>query len=101
MKKLFIAAALVLGMGSVAFAQSVNTNEVQTVVSVNDFTPIEVKDLPQEVQDAIAANYPEATIKEAAMQKNEDETVTYQITLTAADGTEVVALFNEKGEELK
>ena len=54
MKKLFVAVALVMGLGtSVAVANTV-MNEVEVSVMVNEFTPIEVKDLPQAVQDAIA-----------------------------------------------
>ena len=46
MKKFFVAVALVMGLGTtVAFAENL-TSGVETVMAVNDFTPIEVKDLP-------------------------------------------------------
>ena len=46
MKKLFVAAALVMGLGtSAAFADNFMVDSV-TVTMINDFTPIEVKDLP-------------------------------------------------------
>ena len=46
MKKSFVAVALVMGLGTtVAFAENL-TSGVETVMAVNDFTPIEVKDLP-------------------------------------------------------
>ena len=44
MKKFFVAVALVMGLGTtVAFAENL-TSGVETVMAVNDFTPIEVKD---------------------------------------------------------
>lgn len=53
MKKLFVAAALVMGLGtSAAFADNFMVDSV-TVTMINDFTPIEVKDLPAAVQEAI------------------------------------------------
>ena len=54
MKKLFVAVALVMGLGtSVVFAENFHTN-VDSVALINEFKPIDVKDLPQAVQDAIA-----------------------------------------------
>ena len=59
MKKFFVAVALVMGLGTtVAFAENL-TSGVETVMAVNDFTPIEVKDLPAAVQEAITKNYAE------------------------------------------
>lgn len=56
MKKIFVAVALVMGLGTtVAFAENL-TSGVETVMAVNDFTPIEVKDLPAAVTEAIAKN---------------------------------------------
>ena len=41
MKKIFVAVALVMGLGTtVAFAENL-TSGVETVMAVNDFTPIE------------------------------------------------------------
>ncbi len=101
MKKLFVAAALVMGLGTtVAFAENL-TSGVETVMAVNDFTPIEVKDLPAAVQEAITKNYAEATIKEAAVEANEDGTKTYKVVLTDEEGTESTVLFSESGEVLK
>ena len=51
MKKSFVAVALVMGLGTtVAFAENL-TSGVETVMAVNDFTPIEVKDLPAAVTE--------------------------------------------------
>lgn len=49
MKKLFVAVALVMGLGtSVAFAENFHAS-VDSVNIVNEFKPIEVKKLPQAV----------------------------------------------------
>ena len=101
MKKKFVAIALVMGLGTtVAFAENL-TSGVETVMAVNDFTPIEVKDLPAAVQEAITKNYAESTIKEAAVEANEDGTKTYKVVLTDEEGTESTVLFSESGEVLK
>ena len=72
MKKFFVAVALVMGLGTtVAFAENL-TSGVETVMAVNDFTPIEVKDLPAAVTEAIAKNFAESTVKEAAVEAAED-----------------------------
>ena len=50
MKKVLFAVALGMGLGSsVAFAGNM-VSDVEIVVMVNDYKPIEVKDLPQAVQ---------------------------------------------------
>ena len=86
MKKLFVAVALVMGLGtSVAFADNFMVDSV-TITMINDFTPIEVKDLPAAVQEAITKNYAESTIKEAAVEANEDGTKTYKVVLTDKEG---------------
>ena len=98
MKKLFLAVALVMGLGtSVAFANNM-VSDVEIATMINEFKPIDVKELPQAVQDAIKENYSEATIKEAAVEVAEDGTKTYKVTLVDASGTENPVLFNEKGE---
>ena len=101
MKKLFVAVALVMGLRtSVAFADNFMVDSV-TITMINDFTPIEVKDLPAAVQEAITKNYAESTIKEAAVEANEDGTKTYKVVLTDKEGTESTVLFSESGEVLK
>ena len=52
-----------MGLGtSVAFANNM-VSDVEIVTMINEFKPIDVKELPQAVQDAIKENYSEATIK--------------------------------------
>lgn len=50
MKKLFLAVALVMGLGtSVAFANNM-VSDVEIATMINEFKPIDVKELPQAVQ---------------------------------------------------
>ena len=101
MKKLFVAVALVMGLGtSVAFAENFHAS-VDSVNIVNEFKPIEVKDLPQAVLDAVTKDYAEFTIKEAYVEEVEG-TKTYKVVLLtdAGDNTAAV-LYTEKGEVLE
>ena len=101
MKKSFVAVALVMGLGtSATFADNFMVDSV-TVTMINDFTPIEVKDLPAAVTEAIAKNFAESTVKEAAVEAAEDGSKTYQVVLTDKEGAESTVFFNEKGEILK
>ena len=102
MKNLFVAVAMVMGLGtSVAFANNSMAVDAETVTMINDFTPIEVKDLPAAVQEAITKNYAESTVKEAAVEAKEDGTKTYKVVLTDKEGTESTVLFSESGEVVK
>ena len=61
-----------MGLGTtVAFAGNL-TSGVETVMAVNDFTPIEVKDLPAAITEAIAKNFAESIVKEAAVEATEE-----------------------------
>lgn len=100
-EKVLFAVALVMGLGSsVAFAGNM-VSDVEIVVMVNDYKPIEVKDLPQAVQDTIKKDFADLTIKEAAVEESEEGTKTYKVTFTDAEGTDSEVFFNEKGEVLK
>lgn len=101
MKKVLFAVALVMGLGtSVALADNMKEN-VAVAVTANDFTPIDVKDLPQAVQDAIKQNYPESAIKAASVEAKEDGSKTYKVVVTDAAGTESEVVLNENGEVQK
>lgn len=101
MKKVLFAAALVMGLGSsVAFANNMES-DVEIVAMVNEYKPIDVKELPQAVLDTIKKDYAESTVKEAAVEVAEDGAKTYKVTLVDAAGTESAVLFNEKGEVVK
>lgn len=95
MKKLFVAVALVMGVGTtVAFAADNQTTTASVAVAVNDFVPVEVDDLPQAVKDTLAKDYADYMVKEAAVEANEDGTQTYKVTLTAQDDTEQTVLLS-------
>lgn len=102
MKKLFVAVALMMTLGtSVALAGNAWTNNVETVAPNDDYTQIELKHLPQAITDAVAKNYEGNSIKEAYVKTAEDGTKTYKIILMDGEETETTVLFNEKGEEVK
>lgn len=99
MKKIFVAIALIAGLGtSVSFAATETANAVSIELSATDYTPIEVKDLPQAIQETLAKNLSEYTVKSAAYQQDEDGVKTYLITLVDAEGSEANVLFTENGE---
>lgn len=101
MKKLFVAVALVMGVGtSVAFAGNMSTN-VCAVASIYEFKPVDVKDLPQVVQDAIKKDYADLLVKEAAVEEDEEGGKTYKVVLVNQDNEESTVYYNENGEELK
>lgn len=102
MKKLFVAVALVMGMGTtVSFAGNLSQVMSENILAIQDFTPIEVKDLPTAIQEVLTKDYAESTIKEASVEAKEDGTKVYKVVLTDKDGNENAVLFNEKGEVLK
>ena len=102
MKKLFVAAALVMGLStSVALANNIWTNRVETVISTDEYIQIELKYVPQTIMDAITKNYEGNTIKEAYVKTAEDGTKTYKIILIDGEETETIVLFNDKGETVK
>ena len=100
MKKIFLAVALVAGLGtSVAFANVTSAaTEISVKLNVADFTPMELKDLPPAVQEALDKNFSEYTLKSAAYQESEEGVKTYQVTVVDSEGTESNILFTEQGE---
>ena len=74
--------------------------ENQTQAPQDEYTKVEVKDLPEAVAQAIAKSYEGATIKEAYVSEKETGKV-YKVILTTKDAQEVTVLLNEKGEEVK
>ena len=102
MKKLFVAAALVMSLGtSVVLADNVKCNETESVCVADEFVVIELKDVPQAVQDAVAKNYEGSSIKEAHAKTAEDGKKTYKLILVDGNQAESIILFNDKGEEVK
>ena len=102
MKKLFVAVALMMALGtSVVLANNAWTSNVETIAPNDDYTQIELKHVPQAITDAVAKNYEGNSIKEAYVKTAEDGTKTYKIILMDGEETETTVLFNEKGEEVK
>ena len=101
MKKVLVAVAVLMGLGSsVAFAQVVKDSiAVETVVQnpQDEFTKIEMKDLPEAVTQAIAKTYEGSSIKEAFVAEKESGKV-YKAIVTTKDAKDVTVLVNEKGE---
>ena len=99
MKKVLVAVALVMGLGSsVAFAQNAeNANAVVATAQApqDEYTKIEVKDLPAAVTEALGKAYPESTIKEASVTTKEEGKF-YKVVVTQKDGTDVTVVLNEK-----
>ena len=102
MKKVLVALAMVMGLGSsVAFAYVVSGTQSVEQTQQNpqdEFTKVEVKDLPQAIQDALTKNFSEYTVKSAAYQEDEDGVKIYQVTVVDEEGTEANIFFTEKGE---
>lgn len=98
MKKIVLMVAVV---ACVAFASQ--TSQALTVkttvvnVAEDEFQKVEVKDIPQAVQDAIAKSYEGCSIKEAFVA-GEEGAKKYKVVLLSADEKEQTVLFNEKGE---
>ena len=108
MKKVLVALAMVMGLGSsVAFAYVVSgTQSVEQTQQVpqDEFTKIEVKDLPQAVVNTLAKDYERATIKEVFVAEKEIGKV-YKVVLVLTkddqSAEEVTVLLNEKGESVE
>lgn len=106
MKKMMFTLAMVMGLGTtVAFANNVysaDDDKTTTTQVANDFTPVELKDLPMEVQESLAKNFPGATLKTAAVSADEEtQTATYKVTLEDAEGHETTVLLSDKGDVIQ
>ena len=106
MKKVLVALAMIMGLGtSVAFASvSGDTLAVEQTLQTpqDEFTQIAAKELPAAVINALAKDY--ASIKEAFVSERETGKV-YKVIVTVIkedQSTEdVTVLLNEKGEIVK
>lgn len=102
MKKVLVAVAMVLGMGtSVAFAQEVkDSTVVEAQATPVEFTKIDATTLPQEVINALAKDNEGATIKEAFVAEKPEGKV-FKVIIVTKEAQEVTAFLNEKGEAVK
>ena len=108
MKKVLVALAMIMGLGtSVAFAhvlESTTAVEQTQQDPQEEFTKIDVKDIPHAVMETLGKEYEGATIKEAFVAERETGKV-YKVILTVTledqSTQEVTVLVNEKGEIIK
>nr|WP_129732120.1 hypothetical protein [Parabacteroides goldsteinii] len=102
MKKVLVAMAMMMGVGSFsAFAAETSVDSVACCQSTQDeYTKIEVSEVPDAVKAAVEKAYEGQTIKEASVAEK-DGTKTYKLVITSAEGTESTVIFNDKGEEVK
>ena len=104
MKKVLVAVALVMGLGSsVAFAQEVKDStvvETQSQAPQEEFVVIEAEKLPSAVIETLSKNYEGGAIKESFVAVKESGNV-YKIIVITKEKEEVTALLDEKGQEVK
>jgi len=86
MKKLFFAVALAFGSLTV-FAQDANepqvNNATEVVAAQDEFSAIEISELPEAVVAAVVKSYPSATISKAYV----NEAKQYKLEVSLEDGT--------------
>ena len=100
MKKVLVAVVLMMGIGSFsAFAAETSVDSVVIACEVNqdDFVKVEVKDLP--VTQSIEKSYPDSVIQEVYVAEKTEGKL-FKVILVI-EGKEAIAIFNEKGEEMK
>lgn len=102
MKKVLVAVVLMMGIGSFnAFAAETSVDSVAIACEVNqdDFVKVEVKDLPRVVAQSIEKSYPGSAIQEVYVAEKTEGKL-FKVILVI-EGKEAIAIFNEKGEEMK
>lgn len=103
MKKLLFTLVLFIGLGTASVSATIVSNLTTSKMMVlsQEFTPIELKDLPEAIQKTIAEKYVETTIKAAYVEIKEDGTKIYKVILIDKESKEFEVLFNEKGEVME
>jgi len=99
MKKLFLVAALALG-SLTAFAQEaeeVQAEATEVMEAQDDFTAIELAEVPAAITEALAKDHPNATITQAFV----NEEAQYKLEVTQEDGTEVKLYADGEGNWLE
>lgn len=94
MKKLVFASVLALGsLTAFAATTPVVHDGIMDVVLQEEFTEISADDVPQAVKDALAADFPNATLDKVSVNENKE----YKLEITV-DGTAAALYANEDGE---
>lgn len=103
MKTLFLLGALTIGGFTVTAQEaSLSQNGVvhaqanESIIVSADFSEIEISEVPQAVQDAVAKNFPTATLDKA--YTNEEKQ--YKLELSLEDGTSGTVYADEEGNWL-
>lgn len=78
---------------------SVDSVIIACEVNQDDFVKVEVKDLPGVVTQSIEKSYPDSVIQEVYVAEKTEGKLFKVILLI--EGKEAIAIFNEKGEEMK
>ncbi|WP_335964637.1 hypothetical protein [Galbibacter sp. PAP.153] len=94
MKKIVLVVAMALGsLTAFAATPAVANNDIKVATLQDDYKEIAVAEVPQAVQEALQADYPEAQITKAYV--NEENTYKIEVQMGEQTGT----LFaNENGE---
>ncbi len=98
MKNLFLLGALAIGSLSVT-AQEADVAQVdatEVIVAMDEFTEIALSELPTAVSDAVANNYPTATINKAYVNEEKQ----YKLEVSLEDGTSGTLYADENGNWL-
>ena len=105
MKKLVLVTAMVMGTLTITNAQSsvasTSTEEAPTTftqVSQDDFSEVQVSELPQAVKDAVAKDLEQAVVSKAFVNKKGE----FKLVVSQAGNKEAKTLYiNSKGEGIK
>ncbi|MDY3070438.1 MAG: hypothetical protein SOR57_12480 [Parabacteroides sp.] len=102
MKKLaFLSVMMFTAMASAnLFAvENVIPTDSCSIVTIQqeDFTKIEIKDLPAAVTGAVTEKFTESEITEAFVKETEEGKI-YKVTVKTVDSGEIVVIVNENGE---
>lgn len=95
MKTLVLTVATVIGLSASAFALPQENNDSTSVAPTEQVTTLSAEQLPAAVKEALAANYPDATISEL---KTNGEV--FFVTLLTDDGSVKEVKFDFSGNEL-
>lgn len=97
MKKLVFATALALGsLTAVSASAPIFHDGIMEIIMVQDFTEIDVADVPEAILTALATDHPGATIGKAHV----NEEAQYKLEVTKEDGTAVELYADSEGNWL-
>ena len=99
MKRIVFTLALVMGFGIMtSVANNTISVDNKAVVAVESFTPIEVKSLPEELQEVLAMEYSDFSVASAEVEIRYSGEANYKVVLLNQENVEDVIVFSETGE---